>query len=374
MSTTPNMSMVLPTDHDTTDTWGAVLNTALTLNDAHDHSAGKGVRITQAGIGLTGDLSFAVHALTNALALDMTPSSAAAVAAYSSALFTNSADNNLYFRNSTGTNVQITAGGALNIASSGGFGGDYVSVGALADFVDANDTYHFYQQLGGGVRQFARMAAADYDLYEYKANPSVGVPTNRVRLKSPAALAASYDLTWLTALPSSNMIIGIDNAGAITAGLAVTMQANQSLTVPPGTGRVIAPDFLHTSIQQRPIDLASLTSTNATVSETIVTSTAIGWSWRSRLLPVRTGDRIVSFSFAASGSGSNYTSTLLKTTGGGATTAIQSFTAGSIPTSNTLSSPYTAVAGERYFVQIQGTTGAVGDTVTDARFTYDHPT
>lgn len=232
---TPNMGLTLPVDHGSTDTWDVILDAVFGLIDSHDHSTGRGVKVPSAGLNINADLSFISHAITNALALDMVPTTTASVAAYSSAIFVNSADNNLYFRNAAGNNVQITAGNIINIAVAGAIGGDYGSVGALLDFVDANDTYHFFQQLGAGVRQYGKVAHADLDLFEYKAAPSAGVPANRVRHKSPASLAASYDLTWLAALPAANAGLSADSTGLITAGLSETYQANQSITL-SGTG------------------------------------------------------------------------------------------------------------------------------------------
>lgn len=198
------MGMTEPTPNASANVWGSLINSCLDTIDSHDHTVGKGVKVPVSGLNLNADVSLSgLWAITAARGFDMTPVAASSVATLSSAIFTNSADNNLYFRNSSGTNVQLTAGNTLNISVAGAIGGDYGSVGALLDFIDANDTYHFYQQVGGGVRQYGRVAHADVDLFEYKANPSVGVPTNRVRLSSPAALAASYTLTWMAALPGT---------------------------------------------------------------------------------------------------------------------------------------------------------------------------
>lgn len=215
---TPNMGMVLPTDHASTDVWGATLNAALTNQvDLHNHTAGLGVLVPVAGLNLNADLNLSgTHAIAGALALDMTPTVASAVAAYSSALFTDNS-NNLFFRNSGGTNIQITSGSSLNFSVTGGIGGDYTSVGALVTFTDASDLYTFQQQIGAGVRQYARVAMGDLDLFQYIANPAGGVPTTRVRQKSPAALAGSYDLTWLAALPASTVGMQVSNAGQISA-------------------------------------------------------------------------------------------------------------------------------------------------------------
>jgi hypothetical protein len=218
--TTPNLGLTEPVDHGSADVWGPILNTDFDLIDAHDHTAGKGVQVPSAALKINADVSWSFagthYAIADALAFDMFPTTAASVAAYASALFTNSSDNNLYYRNQGGTNVQITAGNSLNFSVTGGFGGDYTAVGALASFIDASDSYVFQQQVGSAVRQYGKIQGADLWLFEYKANPAAGVPANRVALKSPAALAASYDWTWPAAVPAANTFVMVDNTGALT--------------------------------------------------------------------------------------------------------------------------------------------------------------
>lgn len=59
MPTTPYMSLVLPTVSVTAGpTWATNLNSAFDLVDAHDHTTGKGVTLTQASFSITGDVEF----------------------------------------------------------------------------------------------------------------------------------------------------------------------------------------------------------------------------------------------------------------------------------------------------------------------------
>src|SRR5215207_724150 len=209
---TPNMSLVSPTPGSDPSTWGTILNTLHAIVDAHTHKAGSGVKIGATAVQWDADITAAfggiAYALLGARAVDFTPQTAASVAALSSAFFANSDDaNNCYWRNASGVNVKLTDGNTIAISGAGGFGGDYVSAGATAGFTDGADTYFFKQQVGGGVNQFARMQSADLDLYEFKAHPVAGVPTQRVRLASPAALASSYTLTFPAALPASGTAV-----------------------------------------------------------------------------------------------------------------------------------------------------------------------
>lgn len=209
MPTTSNMSLVLPVEGGSQDIWDTLLNAALTLVDEHDHSTGKGVKVPSAGLKINADVSWSFsgtrYAITDAKAVDFEPQAASAVSSYSSALFANSDDsNNLYFRNSAGTNVKITDGSTLNISIVGGIGGDYTSIGALLDYDDATDTYRFRQQTSASVRQFAKVSCSNVQLFEYLAAGASPVPTNSVRLASPAALAASYTVTFPGAVPGAN--------------------------------------------------------------------------------------------------------------------------------------------------------------------------
>jgi len=209
-----------------------------------------------AGINVNANLNMlesgANFAVVNASYFQLTPVTTGTVSSTSRALFVNSADNDLYYRTNGGTNIKLTNGATFNASLVGGIGGDYSSVSALLDYVDASDIYRLRQQLGAGVQQYARAAVAGLDLYEYFASGVSPVPTNRVRLASPAALAASYDVTWPAAVPGATSIVQMSAAGALsvsntvanavtlsallTASAGVTCAANQHVTV-SGSGR-----------------------------------------------------------------------------------------------------------------------------------------
>lgn len=223
MTTTPLMGLVLPTDHGSAETWDVILDTVFGLIDGHDHSTGKGGQVPMSGLKVNADLSFSFggtsRAITDLRAIDFSPQPASGMTALAGALFLNSADSELYYRTVSGALIQLTVGAALNVAGfSGGIGGDYSAAGALVVFDDATDSYWFQQQLGASVRQYARMRSADVDLYEFKAVGVTPVPTNRVRLASPAGLAASYALTMPAVLPATGSgLVRISSTGAVTA-------------------------------------------------------------------------------------------------------------------------------------------------------------
>lgn len=287
---TPNMGLVRPTENGDVGVWASLLDAMFAQIDQHDHSAGKGVKVPLAsGATVTADIPWnsggSFFAITGLKAIDFQPQTAASMSAYQGALFCNSADNELYWRTTAGTVVKLTSGTALNIPGVGGFGGDYATAGALADFTDSTDTYAFRQQIGAAVRQFARVQSADLDLFEYKAQPAAGVPTTRVRLKSPAALAASYDLTFPAALPAVRAITRVDTAGNLTFQTSQTIKI--PLVVPFLSAAGVAQPLQTSAANGRQIQLVGLpigcriTSVKARIRDSAVGPTTLGLSFFS---------------------------------------------------------------------------------------------
>jgi len=244
--TSPNMGLVYPTLHGSSDVWGDILDTIFDTIDVHDHTTGKGVPVPSAGLRINADVAWAysgtAYAITGAKGFATTPTAASSVTSYTNMLFANSSDsNNLYFRNSSGTNVQITSGSTINVSVVGGIGGDYASVGALLSFDDATDSYWLQQQ--GSPRPWARIRVGDVDIYETAASV-----TQRIRLQSPAALAASYALTFPGALPGSTLAIQSSSAGVLTFSNAFTgpVTSTTDITANVSTGIIKGAMFIET--------------------------------------------------------------------------------------------------------------------------------
>lgn len=222
------MGLVYATPGDTSDTWGVVLNTLLNLVENHDHSSGKGVQIPSSGLGVDADVSWATNAITSLLAIEFAEVAATAVTSYSNALFANSADGNLYWRNASGVDVQITAGNTLDVSIVGGIGGDYSSVSALLSYNDASKNYWLQQE--GGPRPWAGLQTGDIQLFQKAASI-----TNAITLKSPNSLAASYAITLPAAVPTVQTMLQQSTSGALVQ--SSTLAANQNLGL-SGTGYV----------------------------------------------------------------------------------------------------------------------------------------
>ena len=120
---TPNMSLTNPTPStgvtgsgEPGPLYATDISGDLVLIDAHDHSSGKGVQITPQGLNINADLAFNQN---NALTLRSArftsqPSGLIGVGDVSS-IYVRLGD--LWYNNSAGTPVQVTAGGAISSPS-----------------------------------------------------------------------------------------------------------------------------------------------------------------------------------------------------------------------------------------------------------------
>ena len=228
MPTLPNMSLVTPTLGGDSGVWDDRINACLGLVDAHDHTSGKGVAIVSAALNINADVAWASYGLTGVGRVDF--NTVAALAAGANVLFVSSADGELYWRNTGGTNVKLTSGSTLNISLVGGIAGDYTAVGAEVAFSDADQVYTFKDQ-SSPTKKWARMASGPVRIYENDTTESV-----YVEQVVAAALASSYTVTWPAAVPGSGVFMQISAAGLITYSNTVV-------------GNVTAADFRYTTAQ-----------------------------------------------------------------------------------------------------------------------------
>src|SRR5574337_725693 len=119
MSTTsPNMGLIVPTPATSGVTGSGdvgpdyainISNDLLSTIDQHDHSSGKGVQITPAGININADLSLQQNNLIQSRAVRfVSQASALSGVGDVTELFVKTGD--LYYINSSGTPVQLTSG------------------------------------------------------------------------------------------------------------------------------------------------------------------------------------------------------------------------------------------------------------------------
>ena len=123
MSQTTFMNLTLPDVSVTLGpAWATELNAALTSVDSHDHTSGNGNRITQAGINITDSFEMNANALTETGRVAYSNLTALLTEANSTYV----KDGDLFYNDASSNQIRITSGGALDVSSASGIGGDAV--------------------------------------------------------------------------------------------------------------------------------------------------------------------------------------------------------------------------------------------------------
>jgi hypothetical protein len=179
-------------------------------------------RVTVDGMDIGASLDMQGHALIDALNVQFISEgdSGAINTLYYSA-------GELFARDGSNRAVQITSGGVINVAGSGGFGGDYVSSNQNgASFTNSTSTFTF-TAAGGTV--YATMEGGEVKVHQ-------GSSANSVGLKSPASLGSSFELTFPTSLPTNGgpALLRIDATGSIqcAASASFTESFDASAALP----------------------------------------------------------------------------------------------------------------------------------------------
>lgn len=244
----PNTLMTLPVrGAPGSGTWGDTLDANLAILDVMDHTPGHGPLVPVAGLNINADLPFsALWAPTQLHRVQFSAiASAGLTAGQRTSLFVSDGTsglvaNELYWHNSAGNKVQMTAGNTLNFAAFvGGIGGDYTSVSATLNYIDGQKGYEFKE---GTVdaHGWARLRSADLRLFPFNTTGAIFVG-----LAAPAGIAGQYTVTWPLALPGSTVLQQIDNTGQaifsntvptlVTFSAGATAAVDQHITV-SGTG------------------------------------------------------------------------------------------------------------------------------------------
>jgi len=264
---TANMSLIVPTvGQEYGPQYATDINNDLSLLDSHDHTTGKGVQITPAAININSALSFNSNSITSLAALTFTVQTTTISTDYS--LYTYGYD--LYYVDGLGNNIQMTRSGS--VAGSSGTIANLVSP-ASATFVSGDSTIVF---------QSAGSTAANLDagaLIMRNLSPN---STYALTLSAPANLTSNYGIQ-LPAIPSSQKIMTLDNAGNMAApytvdGSTITINSNV-IGVPAGgiTGTQIAANTITSSnIQTGSITAASISAAGLSLNTGTVTYTSNG--------------------------------------------------------------------------------------------------
>jgi hypothetical protein len=159
MSTTTQMSLTKPTVGGDTDQWGSELNPNFDKIDAHDHSTGKGTRITQAGLNINDDLSLNTNGLTDAQKVQFTSLTSKLTSSLDHmAMYVSGSE--LFWNTSGGLPVQITSGNALTLPPVTGSTSYSSITGSTNINVGATDTYQLINMDFNGANRTVTLPRA----------------------------------------------------------------------------------------------------------------------------------------------------------------------------------------------------------------------
>jgi hypothetical protein len=283
------MQLIVPTvGQEPGPTYALDINSSLTLIDQHDHSPGKGVQITPAGIDINSALTFNNNPLLNASYVSLQAGASASTVPQSISSAPISNINELFYTDSNGTITQITANGVVNATAAAIPGESY----------DAGTFIWVQTQSSLPTRP------ANFDIGSITLRPNIDGTTNGVILGPPSAISSQYNIQ-LPLVPATTSIMQLDNAGNMIAtlvpdnstitissqilkipnqGVTATQIANQTITntqladpnigAPLSTGNDHVASFSTSS--STPVTVTSIHSPNPLQVEITVPATETG--------------------------------------------------------------------------------------------------
>jgi len=198
------MNLIIPgVGTESGPTYAFDVNSSLSLIDQHDHSPGRGVKITPAGLNINATLNINQNILENVSALDFYFTSSSSVSSVAGSLSvavgSGTGSGDLYFTDGNGTQIQVTKSGSLNVVASSIPGETYSS----GTFIWTQD------------QSSLPTTPANFDIGSITLRPNVAATTNGVTLSPPSAISSAYTIN-LPALPATNSIQFIDSSGNMT--------------------------------------------------------------------------------------------------------------------------------------------------------------
>lgn len=206
-NTSANMNLPIPiVGVDVGPQYALYVDNCLALIDAHDHSSGKGVAITPAGLNINAALSFLSNdAIDLRSARFTSQASVLALPADLDCLYVVGVD--LYYNDGDGNNIQITDNGG--VAGSPGSIANLTSP-ASASYVSGSASF---------VWQSNANVAASLDCRNVILRNS-GASSFGLTLSPPTAMGSNFTLT-LPSLPAATNIMTMDNSGNMGNALNV---------------------------------------------------------------------------------------------------------------------------------------------------------
>lgn len=259
---TPNMSLIVPTTgSEPGPTYANDINSSLILLDQHDHSPGKGIQITPAGLNINTNLNLQTNYLTNVGALVLTnqPSGNSTLQALYAAPGgeTSTATNDLWYTDSNGTPIQITQNGIVKSTASSIPGESY-----------AGGTFTWVQTQSG-----LPLTPANFAIGSILLQPTSPSTTQGVLLGPPTIPASTIQDIQLPTVPLSTSFMTMDTSGNM-------------LTTIPTSGGITGSNIASATITGSNIAAGTITGSNVGTNTITGSNIALGTVDYNNLAPL----------------------------------------------------------------------------------------
>lgn len=211
---TTNMGLNQPVPGTQGPDWANQINDNSSIIDSHDHSSGKGVLVTPAGLNINTDLPVNENKITDLKSVQFISQTSSLTGSSAKDLYIKNGD--LFYANGL-TDVQITNGGSVAGAS-----GNIAGLASPASATFAGQQFSFFYDAG----TYADLRCRDLVLSNN--------PGNTVKLTHTAS--TSYTLSLPPAPPStSTQMLTMSTGGAVTANTSPTLGNTTSVFTWQGT-------------------------------------------------------------------------------------------------------------------------------------------
>lgn len=212
-TTSPNMNLIVPAvGQEPGPQYAFDVNASLTLVDQHDHSPGKGVQITPAGININSALAFNNNQLNSVQQVIFTSQPSASTSLMSLYVSPGASENDLWYTDSNGVQIQITSGGNVNATAASIPGESY-----------AAGTFTWTQ-----TQDSLPTTPANFDIGSITLRPNTALTALGVVLGPPSSISSQYNIAlplvpsvnpaFITMDTSGNMATTVSTVGGITGG------------------------------------------------------------------------------------------------------------------------------------------------------------
>lgn len=245
--------------------WANAINAALTAIDAHDHSSGKGAKVTTAGLNINGDLSFNLYRVTNAsgILFSSVGTPPAGVSNYGSLYHY---QNELRFLDGVGNDVQLTRNGGLGV---------FATLDAnFFDITNIKSAYFISQAALAGSNRFGQVLN---NLQFTDGNGITMKLTESGVVAKPVLQSVTTTPVTLTAQVTDHVVL-VSTASAKAITLPAASAGKKLITIKDSTGNAAVNNIVINRAGADTIDGAVSKTINANYGfRTLVSDGVSGW-------------------------------------------------------------------------------------------------